>query len=253
MVDPLIQRRGYLCNQAKIIDNKLHLRAALELTLSNAIHLPRGGRVKGGLKANAGKEQLIRICIAAWGVVRVLKKHDQISQHAELELELFIRAMENAENDAIADSFFDDNCDLNANSMKMPPGEQGRGYLEDGATLPAAGYRKCAACGMKSVHHPPGTDEIKEQRKLLTERWKKLSKQWNEHMKNSSIPVPVNPKNDKPYTKPPDAPKLPKILLVCKASKMKETHGTGGFKCDLCNNRSCDQCKSRCRFVCCTE
>ena len=81
----------------------------------------------------------------------------------------------------------------------------------------------------------------------------KLSKQRNEHMKNSSIPVPVNPKNDKPYTKPPDAPKLPKILLVCKASKMKETHGTGGFKCDLCNNRSCDRCKNRCRFVCCTE
>ena len=76
MVDPLIQRRGHLCNQAKTIDNKLDLQAALEFTMGKVIPLSGGGRVKGGLKVNTGKEQMIRVCISAWSVIRVLKKHN---------------------------------------------------------------------------------------------------------------------------------------------------------------------------------
>ena len=64
MADPLIKHRYYLCNQAKTIDCKLKLQAALELTLVNEIPMPGGGRASYGLKANAGKKQLIRIRIS---------------------------------------------------------------------------------------------------------------------------------------------------------------------------------------------
>ena len=114
--------------------------------MGQIIPQPGGGRAKGGLKASAGKEEMIRICITALGVVRILHNRNVISQVAERDLELYIRAMENAKNDAIADFFFDRDSDLNKKSLKMPLGEQGRGYLEGGATLPIARFQKCAAC-----------------------------------------------------------------------------------------------------------
>ena len=65
------------------------------------------------------------------------EKHDTMSQCAMQELELYFCAIENADNDAIKDFFFDNNSDFNANSLKMPSGEQGKEHLKDGATLPA--------------------------------------------------------------------------------------------------------------------
>ena len=48
----------------------------------------------------------------------------------------------------------------------------------------------------------------------MTERWKAVCKQWDNHVKNTSAPMPINPKNNNPYTKSPEALKLSNILLV---------------------------------------
>ena len=70
----------YLCTKAKIIDKADRLGAALEDTLSNYIPPGGGGRVLGGLKANAGKPEMIRFCVYASGVVcQLLDRTDIVS------------------------------------------------------------------------------------------------------------------------------------------------------------------------------
>ena len=95
---------------------------------------------------------------------------------------------------------------------------------------------------MNTAHHPPGTDEVEEQRRELKVEWRAVAKYWAEHQKDPLAPVPITKKTNKPYTKVPEAPKMPKVILVYKARKMKETHGEGGCKCDLCSDCSCDRC-----------
>ena len=48
---------------------------------------------------------------------------------------MYIRTLNDAKNDAIANSFLRKDADLNANLLRMPPGEQVKGYLEDDPTL----------------------------------------------------------------------------------------------------------------------
>ena len=69
--------------------------------------------------------------------------------------------------------------------------------------------------------------EVKKQRRVMADYWKTMCKQWDNHTKNPSAPVSISSKNNKPHTKFPKGPKLPQTLLVCKASKMKETHRGG--------------------------
>lgn len=65
--------------------------------------------------------------------------------------------------------------------------------------------------------------------------------------------MPLNSKNNKPHSKVPDAPKIPKVLVGGNAYKMKETRGVEGFKRDTCNNLTCNRYKSWCTCVCSVE
>jgi len=212
--------------------------------------------VKDGLRANAGKPELIKICIRAWTVIRILLQRKEVTWRRANEhaLETYFGVMQRAEDDAIAQLQHEDDKDLNDQSLKMPPGENNRGYLEDGATLPEKQYRFCAACGMESVHHPPGIELVKKARADKTKEWRKAQKQWAKHKEDpNKYSAPINPKTKKPYTAAPSCPTLDKMILCCKAWKMVNTRGVGGYKCDECDDRSCAKCTNRCRFVCSTE
>ena len=81
--------------------------------------------------------------------------------------------MQLCEDSCIAALDFEANTDVSAASLKMPKGENSRGFCEDGAELPKNAYRICPACLMKSTHHPPGHEEVKEERQQIKKDWKK--------------------------------------------------------------------------------
>ena len=252
---PLIERKGYLCIKAGLVDRAEKQGATFELTLRDYIPEKGGGRVQGGLKANASKPEMIRFCVYAWGVLR--KLFDWlgllICQSSHRELEMYLGAMQHAETDVIAMLDFEQNSDLNANSLKMPAGEEARGFLEGGAFLPEKKFQVCTACDMKTTHHPPGTKEIIAERRKLCNTWKAACNQFEKSKTNSTVAVPLNPKNNQPYTSMPPAPKLPAVLIVCKAAKMTHSRGIGGYKCLTCSDCSCGLCKNTCKFVTSTE
>ena len=74
----------------------------------------------------------------------------------------------------------------------------------------------------------PDLADILKQRKVLQNKWRKDINNWDAHLDNPSNPAPVKSKTNRPYSKVPDAPRMPKVLLVCKAYKMKETHEVKG-------------------------
>ena len=253
MMDKLVLHKSYLLAKAKAQDKKDGGNNFYDI-IKEVIPEKGGGKVKGGMKANINKPTMIGHLIDAWGVIRILiKRGTTFSTAFSRDMENYCEVMQTVEDESISALDFESNIDVNKESLKMPTEEKTNGYLEGGATLPPKRHQRCPCCAMETTHYPESNIATKQKRVEMKAEWKAAHTQFEKSQKDDSISAPINKKNGKVYTAPPPPPRVPKLLIVCKADKMQHTRGKGGFKCDDCADRSCDRCKNHCRFVCNTE
>ena len=251
LVWPLIERKGYLIKRAHSVESSdKRWGTVLSKMLSKII--PEKNRGKGALKANASKAQLVDIVSQSWTVFRKIYEHSEgkLSREAEHELQMYIYTLSELESDCIAAIAHETNRDVNKESLPVPRNEKDSGF--DPKLVPEPRFRHCASCKLKTVNYASNYKAVQKERREITDDYLKISKQFQDSKKDPSVMAPTN-KKGKTLTKPPEPPKLPPVLLICKGSKMRHEHGRGGYKCPTCTDRSCEICLSKCMFVCTTE
>ena len=131
------------------------------------------------MKANISKPTMINMLVNAWGVIRIILHHDvSISGKVQRDLKTYFIVMQKIEDQSIGEVDFENDSDINATSLKMPPEEKFNGWLQNGAVPPLSKHRKCPCCGMLTTHYPANHETIKEQRKKMTAEWKTVYKQY---------------------------------------------------------------------------
>ena len=96
--------RDYLCNRATYFVTKKTI-YVMQCCLPSQSPPPQPKGVKHSLKRSTGNEAMIWICISGWGVVCVLDNNHEMLWPVLRSLELYLCAMGNAENNAIAEYF----------------------------------------------------------------------------------------------------------------------------------------------------
>jgi len=156
--------------------------------------------------------------------------------------------------------------DSDGQSLKMPPNERFRGYLQDGATLPEEHFRICPCCTESYMHEPPENAAIRIKNAEEKRKWEedvgKLSKYQkqvanngvgNKRKKGTAASTPLD-RFGKEMTKKVPPPKYEPLLLVCKVATLVDG-SAWGWKCPTpgCIHRKCHLCMGMCQFVCSTE
>ena len=207
-------------------------------------------------KQNISKGDLINIFMDTWRVLEIIlcKNSNELSTRAMRDLQPYTGLMESLSNKAQAQVEREDNVHMNSKSDKLPShiraAEDQRGYLQDGATKPNRSRAKlaiCPACGGDSMHEPPENKEIEKQHKIETKKWKEVCAQVDAAREKKGQ-FPTNSRGNVIKTHPTAPSKA--TYLVCKQLWMVHSLDPNGFKCATCTDRSCDDCKNKCSFVC---
>ena len=251
LVDPLLERKGYLIQRAKAVERSDNRWGSV---LSKWLHkvIPDKGK-KGGIKQNASKAILVGVVAKSWTAIRKIYEHPEgkFSREASHALEQFIFVMSHLESECIAAVLHESNTNVNSESLPLPKAEKDVGF--DPKLVPSeARLRNCARCKLKTVNYPSNHKEVKKARAEVKQEYLRTCKQFEDSKKDASIQPPLNSKGN-PLTKPPNPPQLQPLHLICKGFKMNHHHGRGQYKCPNCTDRSCSLCKNKCMFVCTTE
>lgn len=246
IMDKLLEHRDELLMNTSLVD----------------AYLSRGGEMVSQLTevfpskvtAKITKPKIVDICIATWRILEVVVFHPQVNlnHRATHNLNDYIGTMERSFNYCRSVALEEMATEKTEKSLKMPPDEELRGYLEDGAKAPPKAYRMCPRCNEPFMHEPPTNKDFRESNAKAEREYAKVMQQFDEFKKGTKKEPPLDV-NMRPMLKPPPLPKLQKEILVCKAYMCTHSFAVDGFKCNTCIDRSCGMCKNKCRFVCTKE
>ena len=244
IMDKLIEKKPLLLKKASLVDKeeKYEGRLTLQKLLRDAI--------PNSVAKNISKLAMSEHFVAIWKVLRLVIGHDCVKLERTLTnaIDDYLGLMEQTVAKCEAALEEDLNKDVNGKSLKMPRGEEARGYLEDGALKPPKKYSTCPKCGYDRVHEPPCNVEKRKSNRKVDQTWVAQNAHC-ERFKNGEESEPLRDKKGRAIYKVP-APKHEEELLVCKMYLRNHSNSVGGFQCPNCNDRTCPECKCKCRFVC---
>ena len=103
-------------------------------------------------------------------------------------------------------------------------------------------------CGHNRTHCPGYNKIASKENKTAESAYVKKQKHLQGYKRGDIPTLPLDNKG-KEMTKIPPL-KLKPEHIVCKCHARTHSTSVGGFKCDICNDGTCELCRYPCRFVC---
>jgi hypothetical protein len=162
-----VKRRSYLLEKAALV-NKAEGGTWLK-DLKEA--LPKK------IKSNLLKASMVDIAVQVWGVLSLVLSNNAgaLSSKVKNELGLYIMLIKRTFSNCEAALRDEMTVADKMKAIKMPAGEENRGYCNGGATKPPFHLRICPCYEAPFMHEPPTNKDIRARNKEKQKDWDRLN------------------------------------------------------------------------------
>jgi hypothetical protein len=248
IMQQLVNKRGILIQKAKKVEDATNFcgtsRPWRDLAHGLSVAIPKS------VRQQIGKGECVTNFLQIWEILYRVIYHQEgiLGRRLGPDIDDYVSLMERTVSNAFAEMEEERTSDVNCKSMKMPRGEDTRGYLADGSKKPSKEFQDCPKCGFPFVHEHVD-NPAKAKRNANKDAAYLAKSKVLENFKKGIVKEP--PKDSKgKFLYKIIVEKQDDLLLICKANTRKHSGVAGGYTCPNCTNRSCKLCKNHCRFVC---
>ena len=246
----LVNYRSILVKYARKVDEEDGLVGDSSLRKQLREIIPTDVGKVGKMSKNSVAQKLADV----WEVLGNVIFHPLVTLKAKesRDLDVYLALMQKHTDRCSADLEWSQNDQMNGKSDKMPRAlaavEKDIEWDPTKKTSREYGNGKCPCCEFISFQFAHNYHEALRRNKQKTRDWERDRQQLEDYTKGIGLPLMVG---EKVATSVPNA-KPENLYLVCKGHAQRHSATGDGYQCRYCTDRTCDQCKNNCMFVCTT-